>query len=102
MIFKRFLYKRDSGNISRHLRVRVESCVNTILELNDRLGEGKIKPEIIQQFERLKESLRYVTDDSVDEKDIDRIEEATNQLLAEIKVTYGGQAATIRHEGQIH
>ncbi len=92
MIFKRFLYKRDSGNISRHLRVRVESCVNTILELNDRLGEGKIKPEIIQQFERLKESLRYVTDDSVDEKDIDRIEEATNQLLAEIKVTYGGQA----------
>jgi cell division FtsZ-interacting protein ZapD len=82
--------------------VRVESCVNTILELNDRLGEGKIKPEIIQQFERLKESLRYVTDDSVDEKDIDRIEEATNQLLAEIKVTYGGQVATIRHEGQIH
>ena len=87
---------------AKHLRLRVESCVNTVLDLNRRLGEGKIKPEIIQQFERLKDSLRFVTDDSVDEKDIDRIEEATNQLLAEIRLVYGEHQISELHEGHKH
>lgn len=82
--------------------MRVESCVNTILDLNRQLGEGKIKPEIIEQFERLKESLRYVTDETVDEKDINRIEDATNQLLAEIKMTFGEDQLRSLHEGQPH
>ena len=69
--------------------MRIESCVNTILDLNKLLGTGKIKPEVVQQFERLKESLRYVREDEVDEEDIDRIEQATNALLAEIRVAYG-------------
>jgi len=82
--------------------MRVESCVNTILDLNERLGEGKIKPEIVEQFERLKESLRFVTDETVDEKDIHRIEEATNQLLAEIRMTYGDNQITSLYEGESH
>jgi hypothetical protein len=98
MIFKRFRQKQNS----RHLRVRVESCVNTILDLDKRLGKGKIKPEIIQQFEKLKESLQYVSDESVDEKDITRIEEATNQLLAEIRVNYGDAFASSLHDGEKH
>lgn len=98
MIFKRFRQKQRS----RHLRLRVESCVNTILDLNQRMGEGKIKPEIVQQFERLKESLPYVTDDSVDEKDIDQIEEATNQLLSELRVIYGTDNVKTLYEGQAH
>jgi len=98
MIFKRLRQKQNP----RHLRMRVESCVNTILDLNERLGEGKIKPEIVEQFERLKESLRFVTDETVDEKDIHRIEEATNQLLAEIRMTYGDNQITSLYEGESH
>ena len=49
MIFGRSRQKKKS----RHLRLRVENCVDTILDLNERLGEGKIRPEIIKQFERL-------------------------------------------------
>ena len=98
MIFKHF-HRRETP---KHLRMRVESCVNTILDLNRQLGEGRIKPEIIEQFERLKESLRYVTDETVDEKDISRIEDATNQLLAEIKVTLGDDRLRVLHEGQPH
>ncbi len=86
----------------RHLRVRVESCVFTILDLNERLGNGKIKPEIIQQFERLKASLNFVTDDSVDERDIDRIEDATNQLLDQIRLVYGEENVGSLYEGQKH
>lgn len=98
MIFKRLHIKKSS----RHLRARVESCVHTILELDSRLGKGKIKPEIIQQFERLKDSLQYVDDESVDEKDIDKIEQATNQLLAEIRLSYGEGLAAPLHEGEKH
>jgi uncharacterized phage protein gp47/JayE len=85
MIFKRLWQKRNA----RHLRQRVESCVTTILALDTRLGEGTIEPEVIQQFERLRESLLYVTDESVNEEDIGQIEEATNQLLDEIRNAYG-------------
>ncbi|NLI80584.1 MAG: hypothetical protein GX443_02700 [Deltaproteobacteria bacterium] len=98
MIFKRFRIRHGS----RHLRARVESCVNTILELDNYLGKGKIRPEIIQQFEKLKNSLQYVSDDSVDEKDIDRIEEATNQLLAEIRMSYGDDFPFSPFDGEKH
>ncbi len=87
MISNRF----HQGQGCRHLRLRVESCVNTILDLHRKLGEGKIKPEIIEHFEKLKESLSYVTDDTVDETDIYRIEQATNQLLDEIRITFGDE-----------
>lgn len=82
--------------------MRIESCVSTVLELNSFLGEGKIKPEIVQQFERLKDSLQYVKDDEVDEEDIDRIEQATNELLAEIRVAYEGQPIDNLYKGQTH
>lgn len=98
MIFKRFRQKQ----VSRHLRLRVESCISTILDLDKHLGKGKIKPEIISQFERLKDSLHYVTDESVDEKDINRIEEATNQLLAELRLTYPEKPFGSWYEGETH
>ena len=98
MILRRFRHRQNS----RHLRLRVESCVNTILTLNESLGEGKIKPEIIKQFEQLKESLKYVDDENVDEKDISRIEEATNQLLEEIRASFEAKDLSLLHEGHTH
>jgi hypothetical protein len=87
---------------SRHFRLRVQSCVDTILLLDKSLGKGKIRPEVIERFERLKESLVDVADEAIDEKDISRIEEATNQLLSEIRISLGAQVAQSLHDGQIH
>ena len=87
---------------AKHLRLRVESCIDIVLHLNERLGEGKIKPEIVKQFERLRESLRYVTDESVDEMDISRIEEATNQLLAEVRGSFEKKKIGSLYEGRPH
>jgi len=98
MIFRRFRHKRSS----KHLRTRIESCVSTVLDLNKFLGEGKIKPEIVQQFERLKDSIRYVRDDEVNEEDIHRIEQATNELLAEIRIAYEGKPIDSLYKGQTH
>jgi len=97
-LFRRFRSQKHS----RHLRLRVESCVNIILEVNQWLGEGKIKTEIVEQFQRLKESLPYVTDDNVDEKDIDQIEEATNRLLDEIRAVYSSGEVPVLYDGEKH
>ncbi|MCE5335417.1 MAG: hypothetical protein LLG06_12610 [Desulfobacteraceae bacterium] len=71
--------------MNKHLRQRVENCVATILELNRYLGDGRIRPEIVKQFERLQTYLQMVSDESVNEVDIGKIEEATRQLLDEIR-----------------
>jgi hypothetical protein len=86
----------------RHPRLRVESCVDTILQLDKSLGKGKIRPEVIEKFERLKESLVNVVEDTIDEKDISRIEEATNQLLSEIRSSLGAAVAQSFHDSQTH
>jgi hypothetical protein len=87
---------------SRHFRLRVESCVDTILQLDKCLGKGKIRPDVLEKFERLKESLVNVSEVSIDEKDIQRIEEATNQLLSEIRMSLEAQGAQSFHDGQTH
>ena len=87
---------------TEHIRLRVESCVDVILAIDRKLGEGKIKPEIIHQFQRLKEHIRFVDDELVDEKDIDQIETATNQLLAEISTAYGGDLIGSLYSGRMH
>lgn len=68
----------------RHPRLRMENCVATILDVNNHLGDARIRPEIIRQFERIRAYLKAVSEENVDEADIGRIEEATNQLLCEI------------------
>jgi hypothetical protein len=98
------MLKRDSLNkpMPRHSRRRVESCVETILQLDKSLGRGKIRADVIEKFERLKESLANVVEENIDEQDISRIEEATNQLLSEIRVSLGAEVARSFHDGQTH
>ena len=92
--------QKKSG--SRHSRLRVENCVDTILQLDKSLGKGKIRPDVIAKFQRLKESLRDAVEERIDEQDISRIEEATNQLLSEIRVSLGTTVAHPCHDGQTH
>lgn len=80
----------------------MESCVDVILAIDSKLGEGKIKPEIVHQFQRLKEHIRFVNEELVDEKDIDQIETATNQLMAEISTVYGGDVIGSLCSGRVH
>ncbi|MBZ4660256.1 MAG: hypothetical protein JG766_2179, partial [Desulfacinum sp.] len=47
-------------------------------------------------------SLRHVSDDTVDESDIFRIEQATNQLLQEIRMAYGDKEPISLFTGNPH
>ncbi|MHC1744131.1 MAG: hypothetical protein AB9873_14015 [Syntrophobacteraceae bacterium] len=98
MVFKRLAAKEKS----KHLRLRIESCVDTILNLNSKLGSGAIKPEVVKQFEKLRDSLQYVTDETVDEKDISRIEQATNQLLKELGSSWNDEQSTGLAPDRLH
>ncbi len=99
MIFEKIRHnKRDS----RHVRIRMKSCVDTVLEINEILGDGRIKPEVIKQFESLDESILLATDETVEEQDVCKIEEATNQLMAEIRAMYGDRDICFIHEGPKH
>lgn len=98
MVFKRLAGKQKS----KHLRLRIESCVDTILNLNSKLGSGAIKPEVVKQFEKLRDSLQYVTDETVDEKDISRIEQATNQLLKELGSSWSDEQETGLGPDRLH
>ena len=101
---KLIMHKRSSPDKTgrKHFKLRVESCVDTILGLDRDLGEGKIRKDVIERFERLRESLETVADETIDERDISKIEEATNQLLSEIRVALGEQMSKPLLDGPRH
>jgi hypothetical protein len=73
---------------SQNYRMRIENCVNTIIEVHKFLGSQQISPEIIDQFRRLKDVVEVLNIGKVTEDDIEKIELATNSLLSELKVLF--------------
>jgi len=69
-------------------KMRIENCVNTIIEVHKFLGSQKINPEIIDQFRRLKDVVEVLNIGKVTEDDIEKIELATNSLLNELRVLF--------------
>lgn len=97
-LWRSFGGRRDS----RHLRARLESCVDIVLKLREGVGEGDLSSEILEQFERLRQTLPHVTDNSVDEREISRVEEITNELLLEMRGSVSKSSLHLMHEGKIH
>ncbi|MFH0810057.1 MAG: hypothetical protein V2A77_06270 [Pseudomonadota bacterium] len=69
-------------------KIRIETCVNTIIEVHKFLGSQRVNPEIIEQFRRLKDVVEVLNIGKVTEDDIEKIELATNSLLNELKVLF--------------
>ncbi len=86
--------------MSKHLRQRIENCIATILELDRNLGEGQIRPEIIRQFERLKNFMEMISDESASGVDIAKIEAATTSLLDEIRESLARSGISYHYRGR--
>jgi len=69
-------------------KMRIENCVNTIIEVHKFLGSQRINPEIVDQFKRLKDVVSVLNMGKVTEDDIEKIELATNSLLSELRVLF--------------
>ncbi len=86
----------------RHLRVRLESCVETVLLLGREVGEEKMGRDVVAQFEKLRETLPHIKDGSVNEQDICRIEQITNNVLDGMRHVLSERSLTTIHEGKTH
>ena len=97
-LFKRWRQKKEIGE----LQLRIDHCRTTIEEVHSALLKEEIQPEIAEQFRRLEEALEQVDVNQLGNRDIEKIEIATNRLLDEFRSLYlQGKLRNI-HEGPVH
>jgi len=66
-------------------KLRVESCIGTIIDVHKIISENTEYKGLLPQFEELKELVEHLDMSLVQEEDVQRIEQATNSLLSELK-----------------
>jgi len=69
-------------------RLRVENCIGTIIDVHKSISAQYENQEFLSQFEQLKQAIRYLDLEQVCEKDILKVEQATNDLLREFKTVF--------------
>lgn len=69
-------------------QMRLSSCVETIIKVHTRLEVDRLDPLLLQKFRLLEKSLKNIELCGVSELDVQRVEEATNRLLWELKYLF--------------
>ena len=96
--FRRWQRKLEA----RELRLRIDQCRRTMAEVEKALRSEELRPELMEQFRRLGEALAQVDVSAIKERDLERIETATNELLFELRGIYlQGKLKNI-HDGLLH
>ena len=83
-------------------KLRLASCVKTIIEVHSCLFPKQPDQYTIKKFEQLKKTLDKIVLDELSEGDIRRIEEATNQVLTELGLLYAESAQNLDYLGPKH
>ncbi len=65
-------------------RIRVATCIATILDIHRFLEDSDVHPEVYEQFRILENTISSVDLDLVDSDNLERIETATNRLFEEL------------------
>jgi hypothetical protein len=87
---------------ARELQLRIDHCRRTMAEVEKALRSEELRPDLIEQFSRLGEALGQVDVSQVGERDLEKIETATNRLLSEFRSLYlQGKLKNI-HDGFLH
>ena len=74
------------GMTDRLLKIRLQSCLQTILELEPCLVQTRLGPKIQKEFAALKEFLGELDKLDLTEEDVERVESSTNVFLGEISL----------------
>jgi hypothetical protein len=72
-------------NAKKQYRLRVEICIGTIIDVHRHIKTQYKNDAFISQFENLKRILETLDMQGVSEKDIVKVEKATNDLLCEFR-----------------
>lgn len=90
------MYDRDL------LRLRLEACINTILDIHEFLENKGLHPQVKFQLNKLKTTVSLIDADLIEEADMDRIEEATNRLLKELRFVFRDTQDSLYPDQVIH
>ena len=96
--FKRWQQRKEI----RELRLRIDHCRTTIEQVHSALLKEEIQPEIAEQFSRLEAALEEVDVNQLGNRDIEKIEMATNKLLDEFRSLYSQGKLRNIYEGPVH
>jgi chromosome segregation ATPase len=96
--FKRWQQRKEI----RELQLRIDHCRTTIEEVHNALRKEEIQPEIAEQFRRLEAALEQVDVNQLGNRDIEKIEMATNRLLDEFRSLYSQGKFRNIYEGPVH
>ena len=86
----------------RKVKLRIEHCRITIAEVHRALLIDEVQPEIARQFRRLEAALEQVDVTQLRNRDLEKIEKATNKLLDEFRSFYRRGKLKNIHDGFIH
>ena len=86
----------------RELRLRIDHCRTTIAEVHKALLMEEMQPEIVEQFHRLESALEQVDVTQLTNRDLEKIESATNNLLAEFRSLYRQGKLKSILDGMVH
>ncbi len=97
-LFKRWMQRKEL----RELQLRIDHCRSTIEEVHKALLMDEVQPEIAQQFRRLEAALDQVDVTQLGNRDLEKIEMATNKLLSEFRSLYHQGKLRNIHDGPVH
>ncbi len=86
----------------RELQLRIDHCRSTIAEVHRALLMDEVQPEITQQFRRLEAALEQVDVTQLRNRDLEKIEMATNKLLDEFRSLYRQGKLKNIYDGPVH
>lgn len=91
------LQKKD---MEKKYRLRVESCIGTIIDVHKSVKVPHDKGTLLTQFENLRKAIDHMDMSKVSERDIAMVEQATNTLLGEFRSVFetGGCGPVYRRE----
>jgi DNA-binding FrmR family transcriptional regulator len=85
--------------IRQKYRLRVETCIGTIIDVHKRIEFACENEKILDQLEALRKAVMRMDMTRVSEKDVATLEQATNALLCEYKPVFrkGDQGPIYEH-----
>lgn len=89
-------------NVEQKYRMRVESCIGTIIDVHKSVKVPHDKGTLLTQFEKLRKAIDHMDMSQVSERDIAMVEQATNALLGEFRSVFETGSCSPLYRKQAH
>jgi hypothetical protein len=83
-------------------QLRLQHCLQTILEIHEFMGAMAIHPDIIHQLDNLRALIAHFEPEFLSDQHLEKIEESTNHLLRELGKIFRIKKLGLLHSGYYH